>query len=99
MMIKILVHKAGAVGAAKVPDLLIEAIHEFPDVITLAESRDLHVQDAEQIVDALLATLPGGTIDQVLLGLLEHQASLFRIPYRAHAEENQHDQTPCADNR
>lgn len=35
------------------------------------------------------ASLPGGTLDQLAIALLEHQASLLRVPYTATEEEAQ----------
>lgn len=41
----------------------------------------LYAADAKAIVDVLLDTLPGGTVDQVLAELLLRKASLFRVPF------------------
>jgi hypothetical protein len=64
---------------ATVPDLLIEATEQFPDIEDPKAARAQHERDATGIVSALLASLPGGTVDAVLRLLLEHRASLLRV--------------------
>lgn len=50
----------------------------LPRVIWVAANRNIHVEDAQQVC-AALAHLPQGTLDQVLLRLLEQRASLLRV--------------------
>lgn len=50
----------------------------LPRAIWRAANIDRHVQDAQQVV-AALAHLPQGTVDQVLVLLLEQRASLLRV--------------------
>lgn len=74
------------------PDMRIEATEPIPDLpgdsgkigeIREWEKshRDRYSQQGKAIVTAMLASLPGGTIDAVLLHLLEHRANIFRVPY------------------
>ena len=67
------------------PDLRISATDTMPDmtgsVSALAQARRVHEEDAQRIVDALLASLPGGTFDQVVRFMLERKASHLVVPY------------------
>jgi hypothetical protein len=65
--------------AEPVADLNLVATKEFPDLATPEEAKWAHDTDARLVVSALLASLPGGTIDAVLRLLLEHRASLLRV--------------------
>lgn len=51
---------------------------EHPYALWRALNFSQHIRDAQQIVTAL-AALPQGTIDQVLLLLLQQRASLLRV--------------------
>jgi hypothetical protein len=65
------------------PDLLIEATREMEsdlyDYESLSELAALFQEQAEQIADALCASLPGGTLDRLLGELLKCKASHFII--------------------
>lgn len=50
----------------------------LPHAIWRAANLDIHKTDAQQVV-AALAHLPQGTVDQVLVLLLEQRASLLRV--------------------
>lgn len=63
-----------------VADLALVATSTFPDLDPV-EARNAHDADAQTIVAALLASLPGGTVDTVLRLLLEHRASLLRVTW------------------
>lgn len=39
------------------------------------------VEDARALLDALLRSLPGGTIDELLILLLQHRAGELIVPY------------------
>lgn len=62
-----------------VADLHIVATKPFPDIKDHDEALGTHDTDARFVVSALLASLPGGTVDAVLRLLLEHRASLLRV--------------------
>ena len=66
------VYKAQDICGRKIPDLRLVAMQPFPDS---PGTEALFGSDAKQIVDALLASLPGGTIDRVLVLMLQHRAS------------------------
>lgn len=73
------VYKAQPVRDENVHDLNLVATKPFPDLDGIDQARDAHDTDARFIVSALLASLPGGTVDAVLRLLLEHRASLLRV--------------------
>jgi len=75
----ICVFKAQPTGDQVVADLDLSATQTFPDFEDLAEAKENHEADATFIVAALLASLPGGTVDAVLRQLLTHRASLLRV--------------------
>lgn len=80
------IHKASSHGFSAPPDLMIEAKEEFPDFTReeyfAGKSAELHKTDAEALGRAIIGTLPGGTIDRLLVFLLEHQVSLLRVKHR-----------------
>lgn len=55
------------------------------------ELHDIYTQDAMQLVSVLTGCLPQGTLDQVLIQLLEDYASLLRVvaPQRKRMEKEQ----------
>jgi hypothetical protein len=75
------VWKAQPHGTDEAEDLRIEADTAMPGNLSRADGRKLHRRDARAIVTALLASLPGGTVDEVLRMLLEHRASLLRVKW------------------
>jgi hypothetical protein len=46
------------------------------------ELRRLYDEQGRMLAEHLWASLPGGTMDQLLVRLLERRASLFRVPFR-----------------
>jgi len=64
-----------------VRDLQIVAVSEFPQYSNLPEARVHHALDGQKIVDALCVTLPGGTIDAILIALLDKRRSALRVRY------------------
>lgn len=80
--VHVTVCKASAMPGRPTPDLLIEACEEFPDA-SPADAKEMHQAAGQRLGEALVKTLPGGTIDQLLAWLLLHQASLYRVAHRA----------------
>lgn len=72
-------YRAQDIGDQKVPDVTIH----IADAIERDQSLDgLHSQfraDAATLFEAL-RSLPGGTLDQLLVLLLQHKASHFVVP-------------------
>jgi len=72
--------RAGSVGTNKPPTLTIEIHDQIGEVGSLSEARLLHAEQAMILADALLASLPGGTVDALLAELMRRRASLFSVP-------------------
>jgi len=77
MKYKIFIHKA----QGSINDLSLKAEKELPIFNNINLSYQFFKNDAEDIFNALMACLPGGTIDQLLLLLLTYKASQFVVPY------------------
>lgn len=79
------VFKAQAIGDQIIPDLNLSATEPMPSILNARESfyrpalTGVFEREAEKIVDALTASLPGGTIDQVLALLLRRKASIYVV--------------------
>jgi hypothetical protein len=75
------VRKAEPVGAKIVPDLhiLVQGALERP--LTLEELKEQFQSQAKEIALALRTHLPGGTLDQLIIELLQMKASYFVVPY------------------
>jgi hypothetical protein len=64
-----------------VPTLELVAYEAAPNFPTLVEAGEAYERDAKTIADALFSSLPGGTIDRLLVEMLSRKASHFRVPY------------------
>lgn len=73
------VYKAQPTGDQVINDLHLTATKTFPDLDEPTAGMSVHETDAQFVVSALLASLPGGTIDAILRQLLTHRASLLRV--------------------
>jgi hypothetical protein len=62
-------------------DLEISATVPFPRHETLAEAGAMFTAEAQDLADALVATLPGGTIDALIVRLLDHKRSHFVVAH------------------
>ena len=60
--------------------LVIEVCNPILDDLSLTYARALYKRQAALLVDALLTSLPGGTVDELLVELLRRKASLFAVP-------------------
>lgn len=76
--------KAQRIGDTQTPDLMITAVEELrcddsPD----GASRHMltFTEDAIAVVSAMYATLPGGTLDQILRLMLERKASQLIVRF------------------
>jgi hypothetical protein len=89
-------YKAVPVGDRTAADLRLEATEEmpamphhreFPDMQVWEEAcRERYDAQARIVVDALVASLPGGTIDAILCELMERRRSILRVPFTAPAK-------------
>ena len=64
-----------------VTDLLIRIVDPLPMEKTLDEQKKLYVYQAHSLANALWDTLPGGTLDQLVVELLTRHASLLRVRF------------------
>jgi len=76
---EISVHKAQSCHRQDgyLPDLEIKAEKELPEYDHIDASYAFFRNDANMIFQGLIHCLPGGTVDQLLLLLLEYKASQF----------------------
>lgn len=72
--------RAGGVGRINPPRLTIEAHEQIHDVGSLEEARELHSRQGIELANAILASLPGGTVDVLLVELMRRRASLLSVP-------------------
>lgn len=72
--------RAGNVGDMVPPKLTIEVSEQIHDVATLEEARGLHARQGSALADAIMASMPGGTVDALLAELMRRRASLFSVP-------------------
>lgn len=72
--------RARSVGSNHPPALTIEVHEQIGEVGSLDEARRLHSKQATTLADALLASLPGGTVDALLAELMRRRASLLSVP-------------------
>lgn len=73
------VYKAQPTGDQIIANLNLTAVQTFPDITDPVDAAVTHEANARTVVNALLGSLPGGTVDSVLRLLLEHRASLLRV--------------------
>jgi hypothetical protein len=81
--VKIETFKAQGFREEHTDSLEIVADQPFPTVKTLEEAASLHTLKGRELAQALVDTLPGGTVDAVLRHLLEHRASLLAVRWDA----------------
>ena len=65
----------------EVPNLCIVATDEVENTPSLESAMAIYTEQAEKIVSALYTSLPGGTMDQILIKLLEKKASFFKVKF------------------
>ena len=76
-----LLRAASLGGSSSPPNLKIIVESQMPDNFSIEAAREIYTAEAKVLADALLKSLPGGTIDQLLAELLERKASLLRVPF------------------
>lgn len=64
----------------------IEISITVPELSTPKEQARLYRTEAFMLEKMLFDTLPGGTYDQLLVRMMEHKASLFRISHNQESE-------------
>lgn len=69
--------------------LTIRAVLPVPDLVTdrrggadyLQAYLKAYEEQGRALVSAMLTSMPGGLIDAVLVALLDHKRSIFRVPH------------------
>ncbi len=74
-------YKASDVGSVKVEPMTITAHRPPPSHKSIKVAARAHRREGRMVADALWHHLPGGTVDQILLRLLERRASLLRVRF------------------
>ena len=82
--------KAQAIGEnQEIESVIIRIEKQFPmisqDDFDTKQDLDMHKQNAKLLFDAIINTLPGGTIDQLLILLLQEKASRYIVPVRSNS--------------
>lgn len=79
---EVLVHRAGAIHNLHVPTVAVILDKEWPEPepdVTLETLGELFDREARLIAEALIGSLPGGTLDRLVGRLLEYKASHFIV--------------------
>lgn len=78
------IYKAQPTGDRHAPDLRLEALQPLPLLREYSEADclGLYKQQGELLADALQASLPGGTIDALMVALLDRTRSQLAVAYR-----------------
>jgi len=83
------VSKADSIGREPTAGAVLNITADLPRTDTAHETeawrafaKDRYEAEAQRVVAALSA-LPGGTLDAVLIFLLQQRASLLRVPHRS----------------
>ncbi|MGZ8220008.1 MAG: hypothetical protein ACXWT0_00020 [Methylobacter sp.] len=74
--------KAQQLAGKFVPSICIEIETELDsDPLTIAECQDIYKSEAKTLADALYKSLPGGTMDALIVEMLTRKAFPLAIPY------------------
>jgi|SRR6185295_17039740 len=91
--IHVIVDGATPLRTEGVPRLAIESSGHPPDfdydALQSGKVREHYQEQAARIVQAMLQTLPGGLVDQVMVALMQNRASMFRVPFVATVTDDQ----------
>lgn len=78
-MIYLNIHKAQPVCGKTVKSVKIGIRDEIP-VMSPIDANRYYLEQAKMLADTLVNTLPGGTLDQLIVCLLQHKLSQLRVP-------------------
>lgn len=80
-VIKVL--RAGSIGDRHPPKLVLEVVEQISIKCSISakEARILFDLEGATIAEALIQSLPGGTIDALLVELMRRRASLFAVSF------------------
>lgn len=72
-----------------IPDGLLIFNRDCPEATSLEKQREMFQANAKEIMNVLTACLPQGTLDQLLILLLQDRASLYVIREPRRGEESE----------
>lgn len=72
--------RAASIGDHHAPVLTIKAHEQISEYHSLDSARALHKRQGTELAEALLQSLPGGTVDVLLVELMRSRASLLSVP-------------------
>ncbi len=72
--------RAASIGEDHPPVLTINAHEQISESPSLNFAKALHNRQGIALADALLRSLPGGTVDVLLVELMRRRASLLAVP-------------------
>lgn len=78
------IKKAGAIGTDVREDTQINIAGEPPQFRGEGweqNAREFYQAEGKALANAIFDSLPGGTIDQLILEMLTRRASMFRVPF------------------
>lgn len=85
-MVEMTSYRAEPIGSVTPEALRLtfeQAVPRLPssaDVDGMTQHRRFYADEGRRIVEAMLAALPGGLIDGILLALLDYKRNVFRVP-------------------
>jgi len=80
-MITVIANKAQDIGNLNIVDSCTIVLEDsIPEFESLEDAEKKYKHDAARIAYALTRSLPGGTLHQLIVMLLEHKTNLLRIP-------------------
>lgn len=80
----IFLFRAASIGEDHPPVLTIKAHEQISEDHSLNSARALHNRQGAELAEALLQSLPGGTVDVLLVELMRRRASLLAVPLVVH---------------
>lgn len=81
-MAHVYVYKAQPIGGKMhIQSKTLHIDETLPDPDTIDEGNTRMQLDADKIVEALYNSLPGGTFDRVLVGMLKKRAAHLHVPF------------------
>lgn len=69
------------IGQRRTPQLMIQITEQIGDIGSLKQFGAFYQEEGKALADALCGSLPGGTVDALLMKLLERRASMLRVPF------------------
>ena len=81
--------KASGVGELETSNVILRVDKPIPELTQYVSSKedynkhlDFYEEQAEIIYKTMIVSLPGGTVDALLIRLLEHGRSILQVPYK-----------------